>query len=49
MLENRGWIVIRVIAEYHPNDILDRVYAAVRSRGFPQIEHPQAATRIFAA
>ena len=49
MLENRGWIVIRVIAEYHPNDILDRVYAALRSRGFTEIAHPRATTRTFAA
>ena len=49
MLENRGWIVIRVVAEYHPNDILDRVCTALRSRGFTEIEHAQAATRSLAA
>jgi hypothetical protein len=49
MLENRGWIVIRVVAEYHPNDILDRVYTALRSRGFTEIEHTQASTRNLAA
>jgi AbiEi antitoxin C-terminal domain/Protein of unknown function (DUF559) len=33
MLERRGWIVIRVIAEDHPEDILRRVRAALARRG----------------
>jgi hypothetical protein len=49
MLEDRGWIVVRVIAEDHPNDIVGRVFAALRSRGFTQIEHTQVVTRTFAA
>jgi hypothetical protein len=49
MLENHGWIVVRVIAEDHPNDIMDRVYAALMGRGFAEIEHRQAGTRTFAA
>jgi hypothetical protein len=34
MLELRGWIVIRVVAEDHPLDVLDRVRKALASRGF---------------
>ncbi len=34
MLELRGWIVIRVVAEDHPMDVLDRVRKALASRGF---------------
>lgn len=34
MLERRGWIVIRVVAEDHPLDVLDRVRKALVSRGF---------------
>lgn len=49
MLENRRWIIIRVIAEDHPNDIVDRVYAALRSRGFAEVEHTRFASRTFAA
>lgn len=49
MLQDRGWIVVRVIAEHHPNDIVDQVYAALRSRGFVEIEATQAVTRTFAA
>lgn len=49
MLEDLGWIVIRVIAEDHPNDIVDRVNRALRQRGFTDIETRQAATRTFAA
>lgn len=33
MLENRGWIIVRVIAEDHPLDIVDRVRSALASRG----------------
>jgi hypothetical protein len=33
MLERRGWIVIRVVAEDHPADILRRVRAAFVRRG----------------
>lgn len=33
MLEERGWIVIRVIAEEHPHDWLARVFAALATRG----------------
>jgi hypothetical protein len=49
MLQNRGWIVVRVIAEDHPNDIVESVYTALKSRGFTEIEHTQAGTRTFAA
>lgn len=34
MLERRGWIVIRVVAEDHPLDVLDRVRQALASRGY---------------
>jgi hypothetical protein len=33
-LERRGWIVIRVIAEDHQDDIISRVYRAMTSRGW---------------
>jgi hypothetical protein len=49
MLRSRGWIVVRVIAEDHPNDIVDRVYAGLKSRGFTEIEQTKAVTRTFAA
>ncbi|MGH3597106.1 MAG: hypothetical protein ACRDUT_14250 [Mycobacterium sp.] len=49
MLENRGWIVVRVIAEDHPNNIVDRVYRALTDRGLTEIEHMQAVTHTFAA
>jgi very-short-patch-repair endonuclease len=32
MLEHRGWIVVRVVAEDHPFDILRRVRAALARR-----------------
>ncbi|WP_193046756.1 hypothetical protein [Mycolicibacterium baixiangningiae] len=35
MLEERGWIVIRVIAEEHPHDWLARVCTALAGRGCP--------------
>jgi very-short-patch-repair endonuclease len=34
MLERMGWIVIRVIAEDHPEDILRRVHEALARRRF---------------
>lgn len=34
MLERRGWIVIRVLAEDHPMDVLDRIRLALASRGY---------------
>ena len=34
MLEARGWIVIRVVAEDHPLDVVDRVRQALVSRGW---------------
>lgn len=34
MLEARGWLVVRVIAEDHPHDWLARVHAALASRGW---------------
>lgn len=51
MLEDRGWIVIRVIAEDHPTDIVNRVCRALARRGFSvaQIDAKQAAGRIYAA
>jgi hypothetical protein len=36
MLERRGWIVIRVIAEDRPDDILRRVREAFARRGLPR-------------
>lgn len=33
-LERRGWIVIRVIAEDRADDVIDRVYRALTSRGW---------------
>jgi len=36
MLERRGWIVIRVVAEDHPADILRRVREALARRRFPR-------------
>jgi hypothetical protein len=49
MLERRGWIVVRVIAEDHPNDIVDRVVAALSRRGCAQIARTQVPSRTFAA
>jgi hypothetical protein len=49
MLEKRGWVVVRVIAEDHPNDIVDRVFAALYGRGFGEIERTYATTRTSAA
>jgi hypothetical protein len=34
MLQDRGWIVVRVIAEDHPADVVHRVRAALKRRGF---------------
>jgi hypothetical protein len=34
MLEHLGWIVVRVVAEDHPLDVLDRVRKALISRGY---------------
>ncbi|HUO38610.1 MAG TPA: DUF559 domain-containing protein [Mycobacterium sp.] len=36
MLEQFGWIVVRVVAEDHPNDIVARVYTALAGRGLPK-------------
>ena len=33
-LERRGWLVIRVIAEDHEDDIISRVHRALTSRGW---------------
>jgi hypothetical protein len=49
MLADLGWLVVRVIAEDHPNDIVDRVYRALAERGFTEIDKMQVATRSFAA
>ncbi len=32
-LERLGWIVIRVVSEDHPRDVLRRVHAALAQRG----------------
>ena len=49
-LESRGWIVIRVIAEDHSADVVNRVRNALARRGlFVEIDISQAATRTFAA
>ena len=50
MLEALGWIVIRVIAEDKPQDVIARVEAALVSRGcFVEINEMQRFTRTFAA
>ena len=50
MLEALGWIVIRVIAEDRPQDVIARVEAALVSRGcFIEINELQGFTRTFAA
>ncbi|SKK69267.1 cullin, a subunit of E3 ubiquitin ligase [Mycobacteroides abscessus subsp. bolletii] len=50
MLEERGWIVIRVIAEESPGAWIARTTAALRSRGCRiEIDEMQRSTRPFAA
>lgn len=50
MLEALGWIVIRVIAEDKPQDVIARVEAALVSRGcLIEINEMQRFTRTFAA
>jgi hypothetical protein len=50
MLDALGWIVIRVIAEDKPQDVIARVEAALVSRGcFIEINELQRFTRTFAA
>jgi very-short-patch-repair endonuclease len=50
MLEALGWIVIRVIAEDKPQDVIERVEAALVSRGCViEINELQRFTRTFAA
>jgi very-short-patch-repair endonuclease len=50
MLESLGWIVIRVIAEDKPQDVIARVATALASRGcFIEINELQRYTRTFAA
>ncbi len=50
MLEALGWIVIRVIAEDRPRDVIDRVEAALVSRGcLIDIDELKQFTRTFAA
>ncbi|SKQ96076.1 cullin, a subunit of E3 ubiquitin ligase [Mycobacteroides abscessus subsp. abscessus] len=50
MLEERGWIVIRVIAEESPGAWIARTTAALRSRGCHiEIDEMQRSTRPFAA
>ncbi|MEB3034664.1 hypothetical protein [[Mycobacterium] nativiensis] len=45
-VENLGWINIRVINEDRPHDVVQRVTAALRSRGWrPQAPKPAAAPR----
>jgi Protein of unknown function (DUF559) len=45
MVQDLGWLVIRVVAEDHPNDIVDRVYRALSARGFTEIDYIRIATR----
>lgn len=49
MLERRGWEVIRVIAEDHPNDTVRRVREAYARRGGAEIDEMSRSTRTFAA
>ena len=50
MLEEMGWIIVRVIAEDHPQQWLARVFAALASRGCVlEINEMQRRTRTFAA
>ena len=50
MLEALGWIVIRVIAEDRPQDVIERTETALASRGcFIEINEMQRITRTFAA
>ncbi|SHW79932.1 cullin, a subunit of E3 ubiquitin ligase [Mycobacteroides abscessus subsp. abscessus] len=50
MLEERGWIVIRVIAEESPGAWIARTTAALRSRGCHiEIDEMRRSTRPFAA
>jgi hypothetical protein len=50
MLEALGWIVIRVIAEDRPQEVIERVEAALLSRGCTvEINEMQRFTRTFAA
>lgn len=50
MLERMGWIVIRVIAEDRPSEWLERVEAALRSRGcFLDVSEVERFVRTFAA
>jgi hypothetical protein len=49
LLEELGWIVIRVVAGESPVSVLRRVYAALRGRGYIEIDVKQARSRTFAA
>ncbi len=50
MLEALGWIIIRVIAEDKPKDVIARVEAALVRRGcIVEIDELQRFTRTFAA
>jgi hypothetical protein len=50
MLEELGWIVIRVVAEDKPKDVIERVEAALVRRGCCiEIDELQRFTRTFAA
>jgi very-short-patch-repair endonuclease len=33
-MESLGWMVIRIVAEHRPDDIIDRVYQALARRGY---------------
>lgn len=49
MLEQLGWIVVRVVAEDHPVDVVERVYRALVGRGFTSSRRPQLGSPGFAA
>jgi hypothetical protein len=47
--EDQGWIVIRVVSEHRPRDIVSRVYRALTSRGWRPDRRQRAALSHFSA
>jgi hypothetical protein len=47
--EDQGWIVIRVVSEHRPRDIVSRVYRALTSRGWCPDRRQRAALSRFSA
>jgi len=47
--EDQGWIVIRVVSEHRPGDIVSRVYRALTSRGWRPDRRQRAALSHFSA